>query len=386
MEPGRARRQLLAAALAVGWLVAALVALVAYVPGGPYDVGPALLRLIAAGLAAVAILRPPGPERDRRAVVTWLGIAALLLLIPTTWLLVRQPAPEAHLLVPAPEVLYAWFLALLGTAVFVALGVVRATRRRAALRSAALGTAVALAIATAGGAVVLANDAALAANPPATSPFGPTAVEPEPPPCSGELRAGSSARVTMELLGVVDRTETGTALLEGVRSGRDFAWTASLSTQIQTGERGVVRAGDRGWLLGATGSWRETDPAILEPAALDLRIVQTALVPGYRTVNETMGIDLVEGARARHCRIPVDGPTFLSAFPQITWFIGAARVDTWRGWLDYWVFGDSELGLVDGYIDGLAADVTPPGIKVTIHVRLTATDRGAELPIEPPVP
>lgn len=386
MEPGRVRRQLLAAALAVGWLVAALVALVAYVPGGPYDIGPALLRLIAAALAAVAILRPPGPEQDRRAAVTWLGITALLLLIPTTWLLVRQPAPQAHLLVPAPEVLYAWFLALLGTAVFVALGVVRATRRRAALRGAALGTAVALAIATAGGAVVLANDSALAANPPATSPYGPTAVEPEPPACSGELLAGSSARVTMELLGVVDRTETGTALLEGVRSGRDFAWTASLSTPIQTGERGVVRAGDRGWLLGATGSWRPTDPANLEPAALDLQAVETALVPGYRTVNETMGIDLVEGARARHCRIAVDGPTFLSAFPQITWFIGAARVDTWRGWLDYWVFGDSELGLVDGYIDGLAADVTPPGIKVTIRVRLTATDRGAELPIEPPVP
>lgn len=393
MDLGLRRRQALPALLAAGWLIAAIVAALAYRPGGPFDLVPAALRVAVASLATIAVLRPPPAALDRWLAVSWLATASLLILAPSIWLLDRRPVPEAVPLLPSPEALYPWFLAALGTGAYAGLGLVggrpkAATRpvRWIVARGLVIGAVVALTIATLGGAAVVANGAALASDPPAASRYGPTGATPEPPPCNGELAAGAGALVTMDLSGTVDRTDIGTAALAGERDGADFTWTATVATTTEQGDRGAARLAADGWLLGDDGIWQPATAAALDPLSLDLRVVETALAVANRAVPETLGIDLVEGARARHCRAAVDGPTFLEAFPQAAWFIGDVDPVAWRGWIDWWVFGDGELGLLDGYIDGLASEVTPPGIRVTVRVRLSATDRDLPHSVSPPEP
>ena len=51
---------------------------------------------------------------------------------------------------------------------------------------------------------------------------------------------------------------------------------------------------------------------------LDLTgVPRGALSPEARAAAEARGVGVIEGARARQCRIAVDGPTFRAAFPQV---------------------------------------------------------------------
>jgi hypothetical protein len=95
-------------------------------------------------------------------------------------------------------------------------------------------------------------------------------------------------------------------------------------------------------------------------------------------------VEVIEGARARHCRIAMDGDTFAAAFPQIRWLSGAADHHDWRGQLDYWIFLDGELGMVTGSASGLAVGIDPDALQGTVEVRMTATSRGSDLAISPP--
>ena len=95
---------------------------------------------------------------------------------------------------------------------------------------------------------------------------------------------------------------------------------------------------------------------------------------------------MIEGARARRCRVAVDGATFRAAFPQIRWLVGDADIERWRGQLDYWVFADGQLGQVAGSVNGEAGAIRPEAIQATIEVFLTATERGDGLVIYPPAP
>ena len=85
----------------------------------------------------------------------------------------------------------------------------------------------------------------------------------------------------------------------------------------------------------------------------------TALTPGNRATAEDRGIDVIEGARARRCRVAVDGATFAAAFPQVRWLVGDADLHRWRGQLDYWVFVDGQLGQVAGDASGEATGIDP---------------------------
>jgi len=114
--------------------------------------------------------------------------------------------------------------------------------------------------------------------------------------------------------------------------------------------------------------------------------VRTALARRSRSTAEDRGIEIIEGARARRCRVAVDGETFRAAFPQVRWLVGEADLRGWRGQLDYWVFVDGELGQVAGSINGGAGEIEPEAIQATIEVFLTATDRARELVIYPPAP
>ena len=119
---------------------------------------------------------------------------------------------------------------------------------------------------------------------------------------------------------------------------------------------------------------------------LDRTLVDTVLSPGFRATAEDRGVEVIEGARARRCRVAVDGDTFVSAVPQVRWLVGDADLHRWRGQLDYWVFLDGQLGQVAGSVNGNAAEIKPAALQGTIELRLAATDRDQDLVIQPPRP
>jgi hypothetical protein len=118
--------------------------------------------------------------------------------------------------------------------------------------------------------------------------------------------------------------------------------------------------------------------------ALDEQAIAVALSGDYRATAEDRGLEVIEGARARRCRVAVDGEIFEAAFPPVRLLAGSADLHRWRGQLDYWVFLDGEVGQVAGSINGEASGLVPAAIQGTIDVRLTATERGRSLVVYPP--
>ena len=118
---------------------------------------------------------------------------------------------------------------------------------------------------------------------------------------------------------------------------------------------------------------------------VDLQAIDAALTQGYRATAEDRGIEVIEGAPARRCRIAVDGTTFEAAFPQMRWLIGEADVKDWRGQLDFWVFLDGQIGQIAGNLNGEGSVVEPDALQGTIEVLLTATERDGDFVIYPPV-
>jgi hypothetical protein len=80
----------------------------------------------------------------------------------------------------------------------------------------------------------------------------------------------------------------------------------------------------------------------------------------------------------------VDGATYEASFPQLTWLVGTAEVASWRGQLDYWIFGDGQLGRVEGSVNGAAQNILPHGLLATFNVRMNATNRGEPVSIAAP--
>ncbi|MGA2862068.1 MAG: hypothetical protein ABSF31_09980 [Steroidobacteraceae bacterium] len=64
--------------------------------------------------------------------------------------------------------------------------------------------------------------------------------------------------------------------------------------------------------------------------------------------------------------------------------IATAGMEAWRGEIDYWVFGDGEIGLISGSVNGSAQTILPHGLQATVEIKLTATDRGWPVSISPP--
>jgi hypothetical protein len=118
--------------------------------------------------------------------------------------------------------------------------------------------------------------------------------------------------------------------------------------------------------------------------SLDVPIRQAALSSGSRVAAELHGISYFEGARATHCRIAIDGPTFRSAFPAVDLLIGNANIARWRGELDYWTFADGELGRASVSISGDAVEIVKGGLQAHIFATMTATDRDVVNPVTPP--
>ena len=386
--------RLLAVALVACWAIAAGLILLAYRPGGPFDVVVGLTASIPIAIAVAALIWPP-VARGTVAfpAVVWLGILAILCLIPSIAGVVTQLlAYGSRTLLPSFESIYPWLVALIATSLFSGFGIARRLQGGNAVRRRRFVTGIGIAVgatAVAGlafSAVVVANDAALRETPIADSRFGPVAGAEQPPLCDGELSAGSSARLDLRLDATVDLRSIGTVEVLGSRVGDDFRWLAYVAGDRELGQYGEARVGPLGWTTSPGSPWARTDLATVAADTVDTRVLDMALTSEIRSTAEDRGVEVIEGARARRCRVSIDGAAFHAAFPEATWLIGDADLHRWRGQLDYWIFLDGELGQVAGSANGEAAGIVPDALTGTIDVRLTATQRGRDSVIYPPSP
>jgi hypothetical protein len=392
MRVRRFELRLIAVALLVAWTVAAALVLLAYRPGGPYDLVVGLTAMTPIAIALAGVIWPPVARGNVAfPAMIALGVGALLCLVPSIGGVITQLlAYGSQTLLPSAEAAYPWLLALLATSLFSAFGVARrlaggtSRRRRRLLGGVAIAVVVTTLAAVAFASVAVANDLALRDEVVAASRFGPTSADAPPPACDGPLAAGASARLLMHISSTLDRRPLGSVELAGRRVGSDFRWLAYVASDRELGQYGVARVGDQAWTSAPGGTWRATDPAAVATDSLDVQALEAALTPGYRATAEDRGLEVIEGARARRCRVAVDGSVFEAAFPQSAWLVGATDLHRWRGQLDYWVFLDGQLGQVAGSVNGEGFGIAPDALLGTIDVRLTATERGRDGVIYPP--
>ena len=384
--------RLIGSALVACWTVSGALILLTYRPGGPFDMVVGLTALGPIVVALSGVVWPPVARGDRAfSTIVWLGIVGLLFLVPSIVGVVDQlRAFGSQTLLPSIEAAYPWLMALAATSLFAGIGVARRIQGGSALRRRRLLTGVAIAAAAtalsggAFGAVAIANDVALRDKTVTASRFGPTGGADQPPLCDTRLAIGPSARLRLELSGTADLRTIGSVDLSGLRVDGDFRWLAYVATNRQLGQYGAARLGDRAWARTPALGWRVVDGSTVASDTLDAQALATVLVPDYRSTAEDRGVEVLEGARARRCRVAVDGETFELAFPQVRWLIGPADLHRWRGQLDYWVFLDGQVGQVAGSVNGEAAGIVPDALQGTVEVRLTATERGGSFVVYPP--
>jgi hypothetical protein len=318
---------------------------------------------------------------------------ALLCLVPSiTGVVTQLLAYGSRTLLPSAESAYPWVLALLATSLFSGFGIARRLQGGTALRRHRLAGGVAIALlltalsGTAFAAVAVSNDVALRDSPVDASRFGPTTGDDQPPLCDGPLAVGPTARLDVHMTATVDLRPLGSVDLAGRRVQDDFRWLAYVATSRQLGQFGSARVADAAWTTSPASGWQTVLPSRVEPDTVDIQALEVALSPGYRATAEDRGLETIEGARARRCRISVDGLTFAEAFPQAAWLVGDVDLHRWRGQLDYWIFLDGQLGQVAGSVNGEAFQIVPDALLGTIDVRLTATERGRDAVIYPPGP
>jgi hypothetical protein len=401
MAVGAIRMRALAALLSCLWVSVGVALLAAYRPGGPSDATIGIAAFVPALIATGAIAWPPATSRHRSGLaILWVGITAALLLAPLLGSIVAVLDDTGRrTLLPSVESAYAWFLALAATTVYGALGLARRILDRAAVdrAGAAVGTAVAaiVTVLVAGltGATTAANQVALRERPPAVQDlsWGPADMSTTLPGCRSEVRLGSTARLAAEGEALVDGGRLGRVTLAGVRSGGDERWQGTLESG------GATQGADFALIDGALRLSVDGRP-LARPAlgamggTLDAAVARLLATDGLQAV-EDLGVELVEGVRARHCRTAVDGPAVLGAFVPARWLaaldLGRAPppLEAWRGDVDWWLFVDGQLGLASVSLGGYAGDAWPDmGVRGELRARLTALDRGAPHAVEPPVP
>lgn len=392
--------RLLAVALTILWAAGGGIVLIAYRPGGPVD----LLVGVAASspllVSVAAIIWPPLVRSDRgSAGVFWLGLLAGLLLLPSIAAVASQVIQGGtEPLLPSLEVIYPWAVALLATSLFAGLGISRQLISESGIGRRRLAAALAfMIVATSiiGGAfagVSLADNAVLSNMPAAHSRFGPTTLGVGAegsgtltlPQCSGGFVSAGTAQLEFDLSASVDSRAVGTVSLTGSRSGSDESWTAQVVRSDLFGKYGAVKIGPSAWTLSPGKPWAATSSTAIDDQMLDLNVLADALSVDNRATAEDRGLEYVGGALARHCRVAVDGGTFAASFPQVSWLVGTASLAAWRGELDFWIFGDDEVGMVSGSVNGNAQDILPHGIQATVYAKMTATERDTPVTISPP--
>jgi hypothetical protein len=384
--------RLIGSCLVACWMISGGLILLTYRPGGPFDLVVGLTTIGPIVIALAGVVWPPVARGDVAfPAIVWLGMIGLLCLVPSIAGIVPQLTTfGSQTLLPSIEAVYPWLVALLATSLFSGLGIARrlqggtAMRRRRMLTGSAIALLATALSGAAFGAAAAANEIALRDQPTAASRFGPTSGAAQPALCDLSLMAGPTARLTLRLEGTVDLRPLGSVDLSGVRAGADFRWQAYVATSDQLGLYGAARRGQQGWIRTPSTDWHAVPVTSVSDDTLDAQALEVALSQGYRATAEDRGVEVIEGARARRCRIAVDGEIFESAFPQVRLLVGTADLHRWRGQLDYWVFLDGEVGQIAGSINGEATAVVPEAIQGTVEVLLTATERGQGLVVYPP--
>jgi hypothetical protein len=261
-------------------------------------------------------------------------------------------------------------------------------------------------IAGAFGLVAFINDQALRVDEPVTSRFGPTDPDAVPPLCHEPLALGPNAVISMTAASSEDNVPRGSAVLEGRRKGIDEAWGASWQDPDGAGQTAYLRLGRSAWLnLGSDDpeapgtTWQEAQPGLFEMAGPDELTMDGpphALVdrPRGSIVAEDLGLERMDGARARHCRTFIDGPTALSAYLPLRWLLDESVASdpdllrNWRGEMDWWVFSDGQLGRATVEISGRRAETgwRSDGVRAVLEARLEATDRSIATDVTTSVP
>ncbi|HET9614837.1 MAG TPA: hypothetical protein VFP22_08495, partial [Candidatus Limnocylindrales bacterium] len=377
------------------WIVAAAYVLVGYRPGGPIDIAVGVAALLPAAVAFTGVVWPPVARGDRSfAAITWLAAASLLVLIPSIADVASQiGGGGAQTLLPSVESAYPWVLGLLGTCLFTGFGIARrrlgpsALQRRRLVRGMLVATVLAVGSGLIFTAVAMANELALRDRTFSTSRFGPTTPDVDPPLCDGPIGVGAVAHVSVHLEGTIDGRSLGTVDISGDRSGPDVRWLGYVASSQRLGLYGAATVGSHHWIREPYVGWRPATTFDVGDDELDVTAFGEALVLNTRAAAQTDGVTIIEGARARQCRITIDGPTFLRAFPQAAWLVGSADLAHWRGQLAYWVFVDGQIGRLAGSVNGDAADIQPDALQATVRVELSATDRhSTSIVVTPPVP
>ena len=374
------------------WAVAFGLILVGYRPGGPIDL---LVGLVAGGpilVAGAAVAWPPVARGPRAfALMAWLAIAPVLLLVPSIAGLVTQLEGRGpQTLLPSAETAYPWALALLATGVFAGLGVARrrlgdrAPRGRRLVAGMAMGVAATLIAGSAFAVAAVYNELSLGNRPAISSRFGPTDPTLQPPRCDGALSAGPTAAVALQMDSSVDGRRTGQLDVAGLRSGADTRWVGYVTSSVAFGQTGFARVGASAWSLLPNYGWVAVGPTAAKGWDMDRQLLRAALTPPQRAVVEDAGLAYIEGARARQCRVALDGSTLRSAVPEVALLVGSVDLSRWRGELDFWVFADGELGQADGYANGPGLGLASDALTAEVRFRLTAVDRGVPAIIHAP--
>jgi hypothetical protein len=406
--------RLLAAILTALWAVTAVVIANAYRPGGPVDVAVALACFVPVVIADVGIIWPAKRmSRQHRTALVWVWIAAVLFTITVTYgVATTLVGSGPRSLVPSAEAAYAGAIALFATAFFSVTGMVHRRRgvRPLERRASWLTAGLALALTAAGGLalvfVAVVNEVELRAGDSGPSRFGPTGANADPPFCDEPVALGDDAVIVIEATSSIDNAERGSALLVGRRSGSDESWGGSWDGPDGRGQRAYLRIGPQGWLNDGSDdpqapgtTWRAVRPnpfGLLgsEALTLDGPPHSVAHAPRGAIVPEDLGLEHIEGARARHCRTFIDGTTALDTFLPLRWLMYDAderhedAIARWRGKLDWWVFTDGEMGLASAEVSGSRAE-TPwdaEGVRVVLEARLSATDRDVQVDVSVPFP
>src|SRR5262245_53351762 len=290
--------RLLAGTLTALWAIAFGLVVVGYRPGGPIDLVVGIAAVPPVLIALAAMIWPPVARGDRAFfAIVWLGLAALLLLVPSIGGLITQlQARGPQTLLPSPEAAYPWALALLLTAIFAGLGIARtrlgatALRRRRLVRGTVIGVAGALLAGTVFTSAALANELALRDRTALSSRFGPTDPTIEPPLCGDPLTAGTTARLAGSLGLEIDGRRAGALTFAGERDGDDVRWLGYIASERALGRVAMARIGDSAWQIAPGGDWVPIPVERARGFDLDRQLVAAALTPEDRAVAEFRGM------------------------------------------------------------------------------------------------
>ena len=405
--------RLLAVILTLLWAVTAVAIATAYRPGGPVDVLVALACFVPVAIADLGVIRPAKRlSRRHRLALGWLWIMAVLFVLPVIYGVASTVTPEGvQGLLPSAESAYAGAIALYLMSWFSVVGLVhhrlgvRPLQRHASLMTSLVAAGLTVLAGLAFVFVAVVNERELANEPASISRFGPTDPELDPPFCDEGVALGEHARIRIEAKSAVDTFDRGTAVLEGQRAGNDESWGASWDGPDGSGQQAYLRDGQNAWINDTTDdpqapgtTWTESTPnpfGLLGAADLTMDGPPHAVADAPRgtIVAEDLGLELIEGARARHCRTFIDGPTALDTFLPLRWLLAnhsdvdSETLQRWRGELDWWVFADGELGLAAVQISGARGETgwDDDGVRAFLEARLQATDRDERLDVSAPV-